>query len=70
MPSMGGAKIVNGAGGLQPKERALLERNNLSAKAKKPLQAFFGKNIAQEQGKILFHKTLEIERERERGWSR
>ena len=30
----------------------------------------WGKNITQEQGKILFHKTPEIQREQERGWSR
>ena len=119
------------------KERALLEREDLSAKAKKPLLAFlrmeriaaeakaqgfdlgdiarridckgvviftlasggsirdtgkelffsahdekahgvdlayarlkWGKNIVREQGKILFSHTLEIRRERERGWSR
>jgi len=30
----------------------------------------WGKNIAQEKGKILFRQAPEIQRERERGWSR
>jgi hypothetical protein len=30
----------------------------------------WGKNITQEQGKILFHRAPEIQREQERGWSR
>jgi len=30
----------------------------------------WGKNIAQEQGKILFHKAPEVQREQEKGWYR
>ena len=30
----------------------------------------WGKNIALEQGKILFHKASEIQQEQKRGWSR
>ena len=30
----------------------------------------WGKNITQEQGKILFHRELEVDRKHERGWSR
>jgi hypothetical protein len=133
----GREQFLTGKADHTAKERALLEREDISAKAKKPLQAFlrmeriaeasrtqgydlgditrridgkgiviftlasggsirdtgkelfysahdekaygvalayatlkWGKNIAQEKGKILFRKTPEIEREQERGWGR
>jgi len=133
----GKEQFLTGRADQATKERALLERGDISAKTKKPLQAFlrmeriaaeakaqgydlgeiaqridgkgvvlftlasggsirdtgkelylsahdekahgvalayaalkWGKNIAQEKGKILFHKAPEVQREKEGGWNR
>jgi len=133
----GREQFLTGKADHAAKERALLEREDISAKAQKPLQAFlrmeriaaeakvqgfdlgniarridgkgvviftlasggsirdtgkelffsahdekahgvalayaalkWGKNIVQENGKILFHRAPDVQREQQRGWSR